>query len=74
MTGYKFYLTKSREVADLIREGLRGELDKGSVASVNSGCVNEDCRIPAVYHNDGWFYAAIEYRDLDKPKYEIVFA
>lgn len=72
MTGYKFYLTKSREAADLICKGLMGEMGAEG-ASGGSGSVNEDPRIPAAYHNDGWFYAYVEYRELDRPKYEIVF-
>jgi len=73
MTGYKFYLTKSREAANLIHDGLRAEINKANVTSIGSVCVNEDCRIPAAYHNDGWFYAGIEYQGLDRPRYEIIF-
>lgn len=74
MTGYKFYLTKSREVADLIRDGLKSELSDGDAASVGSGCVNNDDRIPAIYHNDGWYYACVEYRNSNRPRYRIIFA
>ncbi len=74
MTGYKFYITKSREAADLICNGLRATTDKeGQGVSIGSGPVKGDCRIPEVYHDYGLFYASVEYRALDRTKYEIVF-
>ena len=74
MTGYKFYLTQSREAADLIYNGLQATMDKeGQVVSIGSGHVKGDCRIPEVYYDYGLFYAFVEYRELDRPKYEIVF-
>ena len=49
MTGYKFYITKSREAADLICKGLRATTDKeGQGVSIGSGPVKGDCRIPEV--------------------------
>lgn len=74
MTGYTFYLTRSPEVASLISEACRKKIGTDNIAAIGNGPVGDDCRIPSTYHNDGWFYAMIEYQKLVRPVYEIVFA
>ena len=74
MTGYKIYLTKSHEVALLISEVGRAKVGKENLYGTSSGPVNQDCRIPSLYHDSGYFYCILEYRGLEVPKYEIVFA
>jgi hypothetical protein len=75
MAGYKIYLTKSLEVARLISEAMLARKEKGeNIYSTSSGAVNLDCRIPSLYHGKGYFYCILEYRGLEAPKYEIVFA
>ncbi|MCU7380823.1 hypothetical protein OBO34_21140 [Clostridiales Family XIII bacterium ASD5510] len=78
-SSYKIYITSSAEVAHLIGRGLReatpwSESD-GKTLGVGSGCVHQDCRIPALYHGSDKFYAYIEYRngeDFSCPEYEII--
>lgn len=75
MTGYKIYLTKSREVALLISEASGAKMGKEeNLCGTSSGMVHQDCRVPSLYHDKGYFYCILEYRDLEAPKYEIVFA
>jgi hypothetical protein len=74
MAGYKIYLTKSLEVARLISEAMLARKEDENIYSTSSGAVNQDCRIPSLYHEKGYFYCILEYRDLETPVYEIVFA
>ena len=80
MIGYKIYLTKSKEVAELLSKGCVAkmahaeETDGRKITSVHQGYVTDNEHIPAIYHNDGWFYTAEYYGNLDHPMYEIVFA
>ena len=74
MVGYKIYLTRSHEVALLLSEANRVYLGKDNLYSTSSGSVNRDCRVPSLYHDKGYFYCILEYRDLETPKYELVFA
>lgn len=74
MTGYKIYLTKSSEVASLISTAHLEEIGKDNLASTSSGCVHKDCRIPPLYHDKGYFYCILEYRNIDSMRYEIIFA
>lgn len=71
MEGYKIYLTKSCEVAHLLSAANRGD---AKAVSVSSGNVAQDCRIPELYHDKGYYFCILEYRGLDTPKYEIIFA
>ena len=45
MTGYKIYITKSAEVAHLLRDAVSARLGQDGIKRVDSGCVCEDCRI-----------------------------
>ncbi|MBP2629851.1 MAG: hypothetical protein H6Q70_479 [Firmicutes bacterium] len=78
-SSYKIYITRSSEAAHLISRGLREATpwskQGGQTLSTSSGCVNQDCRIPNLYHGADKFYAMIEYRngeDFDHPEYEII--
>ena len=63
MTGYKIYITKSAEAAHLMRRGVMVDLGKEGIKAVESGCVCEDNRIPAIYHSENNFFCAVEYND-----------
>lgn len=76
---YKVYITNSADVAHLISRGLREATpwskNGGQTISTGSGCVNQDCRIPALYHGSDKFFAYIEYRngeDFNHPEYELI--
>lgn len=82
MNSYKIYLTKSAEAARLISDGLKGETpwskDGGEIISIGVGGVENhigESKIPLMYHNKGYFYAKIEYRngpDESCPEYSLV--
>lgn len=74
MTGYKIYLTKSFEVARLISEAMLNKIGEENLHSTSSGPVSQDCRVPRLYHDKGYFYCILEYKNLETPKHEIVFA
>lgn len=74
MTGYKVYLTRSREVASLIAEALKPNTSEVSCICVGFGKVSEQDFIPAIYHNSEYFYARIKYDGLNYPLYELHFA
>ena len=78
-SSYKIYITSSAEAAHLISGGLREATpwseEGGQTLSIESGCVHQDCRIPALYHGSDRFYALVEYRNGDDwchPEYQIV--
>jgi hypothetical protein len=78
-SSYKIFITSSAEAAHLISGGLKEATpwsrEGGRTLSIESGCVFEDCRIPALYHGDDKFYALIEYcngEDCGHPEYQIV--
>ena len=78
-SSYKIYITNSAEAAHLISRGLREATPwskaGGKTIGTGSGCVQEDCRIPALYHGSDRFYAYIEYRngeDLEHPEFQII--
>ena len=70
-SSYKILITKSSQAASLISVGLREEAVRNGYISTGSGAVNQDCRIPALYHDNGYFYAYAEYPGNDNPKYEL---
>lgn len=75
MVGYKIYLTKSNEVARLISEAMLNKIGEvENLHSTSSGAVGQDCRVPRLYHDKGYFCCILEYRDLETPKHEIIFA
>ena len=75
MMGYKIYLTKSLEVARLISEAMFCRKEQSeNIYSTSSGTVNQDCRVPSLYHDKGYYYCIVEYEDLGAPVYEVVFA
>lgn len=64
MFSYKVFLTKSSEAAHAISRGtdFGSGANEARINSANVGMVNEDSDfIPAIYHNKGYFYCAIEY-------------
>jgi len=78
-SSYKIFITSSAEAAHLISSGLSEttpwSMEGGQRLGVESGCVHQDCRIPALYQGDDRFYALIEYRNgenWEHPEYQIV--
>lgn len=71
MKGYRVYLTKSREVAELLTEACSDQIGKDGATCLSCGMLYDDDRIPAVYHGTGYWRVVIEY---DHPVYEIIFA
>jgi len=74
MSSYKIYLTKSSEVAGLIARARGGELKTEDVISIGHGAILNDERIPAIYHNKGYFYCAVELKNSgnDNMTYELI--
>ena len=79
-SSYRIYLTKSSEVAHLL-SGVwsgRNELNTNQKSiSRSAGPVNKDCRIPEIFHEQGYFYCIVEYKngeDWRAPEYELVMA
>ena len=58
---YEIYLTKEHSAAVLLYDALQALDDKREGFSVSWGEAKDDCRIPAIYHEGGWFYALAEY-------------
>lgn len=76
MKAYKIYLTKSREVAEIIASAKSKELGSdGETTCVRVGCAYglESDLIPRMYQKDEYEYCLVEY-ESKAPKYEIVFA
>jgi hypothetical protein len=75
MSSYKIYLTKSSEVAHLLAHARNSDLKKEDVIGISAGAVNQDVRIPAIYHDKGYFYCAVEMKSgdcWDTPTYELI--
>lgn len=74
-SSYIFYLTELRKVAALICDGLSSRQKRDSFHSIGYNAVNEDMRIPAIYHGCGYFYAFAETLTPigEVPKYELKF-
>jgi len=75
MSSWKIYLTKSSEVAGLIATASMDKFRKIGVIKVSRGPVNHDCRIPVIYHDKGYHFCAVEYKngeDENEPKYELI--
>lgn len=74
MSSYKIYLTKSSEVAHLLARA-RSELKTEDLISVSTGAASNDARIPAIYHNQRYFFCAVEFESkdyIDAPSYELI--
>lgn len=72
MTGYKIFLTRSREVAGLLAK--LHKVGEDHIYSVHCAPLFYDERVPAVYHDCGYYCCILEYHDLDQPRYETEFA
>lgn len=65
---YKIFITKSHEAALTLSHAFK----VGNGINILSwGAVNGNKLIPAIYHNNDYFYCAVEYRD-DIPGYELI--
>lgn len=77
MSSWKIFLTKSPEVARLIASTSKEQYRKKDVFGVSCGPVDHDCRIPEIYHDKGYHFCAVEYKngeDWGNPAYELVIA
>ena len=75
MSSYKIYLTKSSEVARLLAQVRSGDLKTEDVVEVSTGAVNHDARIPAIYHDKGYYFCAVELKSGNFPddlNYELI--
>lgn len=75
MKAYKIYLTKSREVADLLQSHFYREMnsERDRILRIAFGTTTGEKEIPEIYHEDGLYYCLVE-RDSGRDSYEIVFA
>lgn len=73
MTGYKIYLTRSREVSQRLTSAFTPGKDNVVRVGYGSASTGHDY-IPAVYQDQGYFYCAVEYAKLDYPQYDLIFA
>ena len=71
---YLIYLTRSAEAAQLIAAGLFAQRESMGYRNTSHGPVNQDGRIPAVYHDAGYFYAIAERpaQEGHSPEYRLV--
>lgn len=71
MKGYKIYLTRSTEVADLIATAKEQELKDGKVVSVRRGCAYgcDPDVIPGMYRTIDYEYCLVEYDNPSCRKY-----
>lgn len=73
MKGYKIYITQSKEVAELVWKALKEQVGE-TYSNVSYGSCRTNEMLPEIYRVDGMWYAMATYKDLEQPKYEIVFA
>ena len=77
MSSWKIYLTKSPEVAGLIATASMEQFRKNGIIEVSRGPVDHDGRVPEIYHDKGYHFCAVEYKngeDWNNPAYELVIA
>ncbi len=71
---YLIYLTRSAEAAQLIAAGLFAQHESMGYRTASHGPVDQDGRIPAIYHNSGYFCAIAERptKEGHSPEYRLV--
>ena len=76
MKGYKIYLTRSGEVADIIHAQKVSEmqLNPERIERISTGCTYGCKELPEYLKDTGYEYVLIEYRNLEYPRYDVVFA
>lgn len=74
MIGYKIYLTKSFEIANLIQKAMTPEIGKNNLFRTSVGMADDYGCVPAIYYDGRYFCCILEYTDLVDPLYQIVFA
>lgn len=80
MKGYKIYLTKSDEVAELLMRAMECRIGKEEIIRVSTGMVNQNEALSSILHealssiihDAQYYYCIVEY--AGRQKYEIVFA
>ena len=70
---YEIYLTKDPGVAALLCSALREQRDTKERLSTAWGPAKGAHRIPAIYHEGGWYFALAEYEAPEnaRPVYRI---
>lgn len=70
--GYIIYITKSKEAAKVLHEGLQARREKEGYISTESGYLGQDIRIPAMYRDIGLYYAlAVLNDDCEHQMYQL---
>lgn len=75
MESYKIYLTKSSEVSHRVAKSYIGDSGITDIKCVSQGAAKGDNRIPAIYHNKGYFYCIVELienGENDAPTYDLI--
>lgn len=72
MKGYKIYLTKSDEVAELLMRAMESRIGQEEIIRVSTGMVNQNEVLSSIIRDAQYYYCIVEYADWQK--YEFVFA
>lgn len=71
---YEIYLTKSRQVADLLWQAQTKNMEgKGGWAAGSRAALKGDDMIPEIFCGCGYYYCYVVY-ESDQPGYELIFA
>lgn len=75
MNSYKIFLTKSYEAAEMIFAGAPQVIKRKPVEIVSAtlDSVDDDPKIPKIYHHKGYYSVVIEYKGTENAvlKYEL---
>lgn len=71
MNGYKVYLTKSNEVAELIARAYR---NTNNIDGVGYGSAERWAEIPEIYKGKKYFACVVRFKNQDKEFFELVIA
>lgn len=76
MRGYKIYLTKSSEVADIIKNRMVGDMEteESHIVMVQRRTAAGCMELPQHLQSHDYLCVIVKYDNLNKPMYEIVFA
>ena len=72
MKGYKVYLTKSYDVAELISKAY--ETDFGKIERVKHGMCDNFDEVPEIYKGQKHYACIVEYKDPERKHYDLIFA
>lgn len=74
MASYKVFLTKSAEVAGIIARAYSADMQDNlnCIESIQYGCADGKEIVPAIYHERGYYYCAVELKNMDDQKYKLI--